>query len=129
MKLAQASTVGSRFLDPSAPAEESTFYARIYADIESTLRAHLPTFTEQLFEQASSIVDGARMIYVFGMGGASAVLAQERRGAAAHGSRHPGRARCGADPVGLRPDARNRRRRPHRQAIPRPHRRHHGRHL
>ncbi|MGV2904378.1 MurR/RpiR family transcriptional regulator [Achromobacter sp. Bel] len=77
MKLAQASTVGSRFLDPSAPAEESTFYARIYADIESTLRAHLPTFTEQLFEQASAIVDGARMIYVFGMGGASAVLAQE----------------------------------------------------
>lgn len=77
MKLAQASTVGSRFLDPSAPAEESTFYARIYADIESTLRAHLPTFTEPLFEQASAMIDGARMIYVFGMGGASAVLAQE----------------------------------------------------
>mgnify|MGYP002040508655 FL=1 len=31
MKLAQASTVGSRFLDQNAPAEESTFYARIYA--------------------------------------------------------------------------------------------------
>ncbi|WMD18250.1 MurR/RpiR family transcriptional regulator [Achromobacter seleniivolatilans] len=77
MKLAQASTVGSRFLDPNAAPEESTFYARIYADIESTLRAHLPTFTEQLFEAATSIVDGARMIYVFGMGGASAVLAQE----------------------------------------------------
>ena len=62
MKLAQASTVGSRFLDPTAPAEESTFYARIYADIESTLRAHLPTFTESLFEQASAIVDGARSV-------------------------------------------------------------------
>lgn len=36
MKLAQASTVGSRFLDQSTPAEESTFYARIYADIESS---------------------------------------------------------------------------------------------
>lgn len=77
MKLAQASTVGSRFLDQSTPAEESTFYARIYADIESTLRAHLPTFTEPLFEAAAGIVDGARMVYVFGMGGASAVLAQE----------------------------------------------------
>ena len=77
MKLAQASTVGSRFLDPTAPAEESTFYARIYADIESTLRAHLPTFTEQLFGQATAIAHEARMIYVFGMGGASAVLAQE----------------------------------------------------
>lgn len=43
MKLAQASTVGSRFLDPTAPAEESTFYARIYADIESTLRACRPS--------------------------------------------------------------------------------------
>ena len=77
MKLAQASTVGSRFLDPSAPPEESTFYARIYADIESTLRAHLPVFTEPLFETAAAALDGARMIYVFGMGGASAVLAQE----------------------------------------------------
>ncbi|OWT72865.1 MULTISPECIES: MurR/RpiR family transcriptional regulator [unclassified Achromobacter] len=77
MKLAQASAVGTRFLDRAAPAEESTFYARIYADIESTLRAHLPMYTENLFEQAMDIVRNARMIYVFGMGGASAVLAQE----------------------------------------------------
>ncbi|AOB32331.1 RpiR family transcriptional regulator [Bordetella sp. H567] len=77
MKLAQASAVGTRFLDRSVPAEESTFYARIYADIESTLRAHLPLYTETLFEDAMEIVRGARMTYVFGMGGASAVLAQE----------------------------------------------------
>lgn len=77
MKLAQASAVGTRFLDRSVPAEESTFYARIYADIESTLRAHLPLYTETLLEQAMEIVRAARMTYVFGMGGASAVLAQE----------------------------------------------------
>ncbi|ANN68196.1 MurR/RpiR family transcriptional regulator [Bordetella bronchialis] len=77
MKLAQASAVGTRFLDRSVPAEESTFYARIYADIESTLRAHLPLYTETLFEDAMEIVRNARMTYVFGMGGASAVLAQE----------------------------------------------------
>ncbi|ANN76882.1 MurR/RpiR family transcriptional regulator [Bordetella flabilis] len=77
MKLAQASAVGTRFLDSGVPAEESTFYARIYADIESTLRAHLPMYTEALFEGAMEIVRGARMTYVFGMGGASAVLAQE----------------------------------------------------
>ncbi|KOF53546.1 MULTISPECIES: MurR/RpiR family transcriptional regulator [unclassified Achromobacter] len=77
MKLAQASAVGSRFLDASAPAEESTFYARIYADIESTLRAHLPEFTEPLIERATALVREARMTYVFGMGGASAVLAHE----------------------------------------------------
>jgi DNA-binding MurR/RpiR family transcriptional regulator len=77
MKLAQASAVGTRFLDRGVPPEESTFYARIYADIESTLRAHLPMYTEALFEGAMEIVRGARMTYVFGMGGASAVLAQE----------------------------------------------------
>jgi DNA-binding MurR/RpiR family transcriptional regulator len=77
MKLAQASTVGSRFLDPGAPPEESTFYTRIYADIESTLRSHLPLFTESLVGQATSIVHGARMVYVFGLGGTSAMLAQE----------------------------------------------------
>jgi DNA-binding MurR/RpiR family transcriptional regulator len=77
MKLAQASAVGTRFLDSGVPAEESTFYARIYADIESTLRAHLAVFSESLFEQARDIVQNARMIYIFGMGGASAVLAQE----------------------------------------------------
>jgi RpiR family carbohydrate utilization transcriptional regulator len=77
MKLAQASAVGTRFLDSGVPAEESTFYARIYADIESTLRAHLAVFSESLFERARDIVQNARMIYIFGMGGASAVLAQE----------------------------------------------------
>lgn len=76
LKLAQASAVGERFLDPSTP-EESTFYARLYADIEATLRAHLPRFSEALFEQAAGIVREARMTYVFGMGGASAVLSQE----------------------------------------------------
>lgn len=76
LKLAQASAVGERFLDPSTP-EESTFYARLYADIESTLREHLPLFTEALFEQAAALVHDARMTYVFGMGGASAVLSQE----------------------------------------------------
>lgn len=76
LKLAQASAVGERFLEGGAP-EESTFYARLYSDIESTLRAHLPLFSEQLFEAAAAIVRDARMTYVFGMGGASAVLAQE----------------------------------------------------
>src|SRR5690606_381294 len=78
LRLAQASAVGERFLDRATPApEESTFYARLCTDIERTLRAHLPLFSEPLFEQAAAMVGGARMTYVFGMGGASAVLAQE----------------------------------------------------
>jgi DNA-binding MurR/RpiR family transcriptional regulator len=76
LKLAQASAVGERFLEGKAP-EESTFYAKLYADIDTTLRAHLPLFSEALFEEAAGIVHEARMTYVFGMGGASAVLAQE----------------------------------------------------
>lgn len=76
LKLAQASAVGERFLEGKAP-EESTFYAKLYGDIDTTLRAHLPLFSEALFEEAAGIVHEARMTYVFGMGGASAVLAQE----------------------------------------------------
>jgi len=76
LRLAQASAVGERFLDPATP-DESTFYARLYADIESTLREHLPLFTEALFEKAAALLGQARMIYVFGMGGASSMLAQE----------------------------------------------------
>ncbi|OZI46291.1 MurR/RpiR family transcriptional regulator [Bordetella genomosp. 5] len=77
LRLAQASAIGERFLDRAAPEEESTFYARLCADIESTLRAHLSLFSEALFERAAAHIGAARMTYVFGMGGASAVLAQE----------------------------------------------------
>lgn len=76
LKLARASAVGERFLAGDVP-EESTFYARLYGDIEATLRAHLPLFSEAVFEQAAGIVRDARMVYIFGMGGASAALAQE----------------------------------------------------
>src|SRR3546814_4857808 len=76
LKLAQASAVGERFLDPSTP-EESTFYARLYADIEATLRAHLPLFSEALFEKAAGLVRHPRMTSVFGIGGASAALSPE----------------------------------------------------
>ncbi|MDQ2138671.1 MurR/RpiR family transcriptional regulator [Alcaligenaceae bacterium A4P071] len=77
VKLAQASAVGTRFLDTDAPPDESAFYSRLYADIESTLRHHLPQFTEALVQRAAGIVGSARMTYIFGMGGASAALAQE----------------------------------------------------
>ncbi|WP_459617356.1 MurR/RpiR family transcriptional regulator [Bordetella sp. 2513F-2] len=77
LRLAQASAIGERFLDGNSPVEESTFYARLCADIESTLRDHLSLYSEALFGQASSLLGAARMTHVFGMGGASAALALE----------------------------------------------------
>jgi DNA-binding MurR/RpiR family transcriptional regulator len=77
LQLARASAVGTRFLADEAVPDQSTFYARICADIQSTLQAHLRDFTESLFGQAKAVVRDARMIYVFGMGGASAALASE----------------------------------------------------
>lgn len=77
LRLAQASAIGERFLDRATPDEESTFYARLYADIENSLRAHLPLFSETLVESAAALLGRARMTHVFGMGGASAALTHE----------------------------------------------------
>lgn len=77
LQLARASAVGTRFLADEALPDQSTFYARICEDIHNTLLAHVRAFSESLFDSAKKIVRGARMVYVFGMGGASAALASE----------------------------------------------------
>ncbi|GAA5785959.1 MurR/RpiR family transcriptional regulator [Chitiniphilus shinanonensis] len=76
LKLAQASAVGARFL-AAAPPQESSFYTRICGEIEATLRRNLSLLSEAQFQQAAGQLAGARMNYVFGMGGASTMLAQE----------------------------------------------------
>ncbi|TJZ68362.1 MurR/RpiR family transcriptional regulator [Chitiniphilus eburneus] len=77
LKLAQASAVGTRFLADAAPPDESSFYARICGEIETTLRRNLALLREAQFQQAAALLADARMTYVFGMGGASTMLAQE----------------------------------------------------
>ena len=52
LQLAQASGVGSRFLDPAGTPEQSAFYGQIVGDIESTLRQHLSSFDESRFADA-----------------------------------------------------------------------------
>ena len=77
LQLAQASGVGSRFLDPAGTPEQSAFYGQIVGDIESTLRQHLAAFDESRFADAVKLLGKARMIHAFGMGGCSTLCSDE----------------------------------------------------
>lgn len=77
LQLAQASTVGSRFLNPEQAPEQSAFFTQIVGDIESTLRQHLAGFDEARFAAAIKLLSEARMIHAFGMGGCSSLCSEE----------------------------------------------------
>lgn len=77
LQLAQASGVGSRFLDPAGTPEQSAFYGQIVGDIETTLRQHLAGFDESRFADAVKMLGQARMIHAFGMGGCSTLCSDE----------------------------------------------------
>ncbi len=77
LQLAQASAVGSRFLNPEQAPEQSAFFTQIVGDIESTLRQHLAGFDESRFATAIELLSKARMIHSFGMGGCSSLCSEE----------------------------------------------------
>ncbi|WEK10615.1 MAG: MurR/RpiR family transcriptional regulator [Candidatus Pseudomonas colombiensis] len=77
LQLAQASGVGSRFLDPARAPEQSGFYRQILGDIESALHQHLAGFEEAQFTDALRLLGRARMIHAFGMGGCSTLCSDE----------------------------------------------------
>jgi DNA-binding MurR/RpiR family transcriptional regulator len=77
LQLAQASGVGSRFLNPEQAPDQSAFFAQIVGDIEATLRQHLAGFDDTRFAAASATLTGARMIHAFGMGGCSSLCSDE----------------------------------------------------
>lgn len=77
LQLAQASSVGSRFLNPEQPPEQSAFFTQIVGDIETTLRQHLAGFDEARFAAAVATLRDARMIHAFGMGGCSSLCSEE----------------------------------------------------
>ncbi len=77
LQLAQASGVGSRFLDPAGLPEQSAFHRQILGDIEATLRQHLSGFNQASFADAVSLLSKARMIHAFGMGGPSSLCSDE----------------------------------------------------
>ena len=77
LQLAQASGVGSRFLDPAGLPEQSAFHRQILGDIEATLRQHLSGFNQHSFVDAVNLLGRARMIHAFGMGGPSSLCSDE----------------------------------------------------
>lgn len=76
LKLARASTVGSRFLD-ATPVRVPRYFGQIVDDIERSLHRHLAEFDEATFRAAVDLICSAQKIYAFGMGGCSTVLASE----------------------------------------------------
>lgn len=77
LQLAQASGVGSRFLNPEKAPEQSAFFTQIVGDIESTLHQHLAGFEESQFKAALALLTPARMLHSFGMGGCSSLCSEE----------------------------------------------------
>jgi DNA-binding MurR/RpiR family transcriptional regulator len=83
LQLAHAGAVGARFLQPADVNDgaienaEDAFYQRICRDAEEAMRAHLGAWRPALFRQASEHIRAARMVYLFGVGGASTMLSDE----------------------------------------------------
>ena len=76
LKLARASTVGSRFLG-AAPVRVPRYFGQIVEDIEQSLHRHLAAFDERNFRSAVDLICSAQKIFAFGMGGCSTLLAGE----------------------------------------------------
>lgn len=75
--LAEAGAVGRRFLDDAAAPPLPALHAQIADDIDGVLRRNLAGFSEPVVRELAAALAGARRIHVFGMGGSSAVFAQE----------------------------------------------------
>ncbi len=76
-RLAEAGAVGKRFLDARDAPPVSALYAQICSDIEAALRRNLGGLQEPVVQGAAEALAGARMIHVFGLGGASTVFGIE----------------------------------------------------
>ncbi|QET06296.1 MULTISPECIES: MurR/RpiR family transcriptional regulator [Cupriavidus] len=84
LRLAQATAVGSRFL-PSGGAHAggaheaapATLADRVHADAVAALDANRKMIDPERIETAARLLCDARMVYAFGMGGASTMLADE----------------------------------------------------
>lgn len=82
LRLAQATAVGSRFLQPAPVAEPDAPAAlaeRIHADVIATLEVNRKLIDPERIGQAARLLLDARMVYAFGMGGGSTFMADEAR--------------------------------------------------
>ncbi|MBD9480313.1 MurR/RpiR family transcriptional regulator [Pseudoxanthomonas sp. PXM02] len=76
-RLAEAGTVGRRFLDDADAPPLPALHAQIGSDAEAALRRNLAGLSETVVQALADALATARRVHVFGMGGSSAVFAQE----------------------------------------------------
>jgi len=82
LRLAQATAVGSRFLQPASLAEPgtpATLAESIHADVINTLEVNRKLIDPERIGIAARLLLDARMVYAFGMGGGSTFMADEAR--------------------------------------------------
>ncbi|KAF1695063.1 MurR/RpiR family transcriptional regulator [Pseudoxanthomonas daejeonensis] len=75
--LAEAGAVGRRFLDDAGAPPLPALHTQIADDIDGVLRRNLAGFSEPVVRALAEALASARRIHVLGMGGSSAVFAQE----------------------------------------------------
>jgi len=76
-QLAEAGAVGRRFLDDAQAPPLPALHAQIADDLEAVVRRNLAGLSEPVMRSLAEALAGARRVHVFGMGGSSAVFAQE----------------------------------------------------
>lgn len=76
-RLAEAGTVGRRFLDDADAPPLPALHAQIGSDAEAALRRNLAGLSEPVVHALADALATARRVHIFGMGGSSAVFAQE----------------------------------------------------
>ena len=79
LALARAAAVGNRFLsqdDAPIPAQSGS-KDRVYADILHTLAINAALCSTETYRRAAEILANAGMIYAFGVGGGSTIMADE----------------------------------------------------
>lgn len=82
LRLAQAAVVGQRFLGANAAnAQDGSGETidRIADDIQTTLQVHRGLIKPDVVRRAAERLLSARMVYAFGMGGGSSLMADEAR--------------------------------------------------
>ncbi|WP_066740479.1 MurR/RpiR family transcriptional regulator [Cupriavidus sp. D384] len=83
LRLAQATAVGTRFLQPAPTvaddASPATLAERIHADVLTTLEVNRKLIDPERIAEAARLLLDARMVYAFGMGGGSTFMADEAR--------------------------------------------------
>ena len=82
LRLAQAAVVGQRFFGANAasgPDGSTETIDRIADDIQTTLQLHRSLIKPDTARRAAARLLSARMVYAFGMGGGSSLMADEAR--------------------------------------------------